>query len=305
MRSSFYELMFYTMQCDDIDLGRYAKTEKDEATDTSGNAHHAAVALIESVVLGIDQLNRTDAKERNLSAMGVSAERQRHTMTGNDMIVPSPRIMLKHDDKGFLPHPVHRAGEVAAVGLAKVLLTGNNNRVTATMERKMTVEQQFPSHAPLQVDDKTAVGSLHVGTVVGVLTIIMIAQHGDDAIAGPQLPEQRHDRNDLLRTDVLQISAKSDEVGMLGVDTVDVALQQRTARTGETAHMRIREKHDAVAVEALGKIGKIEVVALYGQFLGSYRGTIDEDVPVNKDEHHRHDIAQIDTAVSPTAPQQT
>ena len=173
------------------------------------------------------------------------------------------------------------------------------------MERKMTVEQQFPPHAPLQVDDKSAISSLHIGAVVGVLTIIVIAQHGNYSITSPQLPEQRHNGNDLLRTDVLQVSAKSDEVGTLGIDAVDVALQQRTACTGETAHMSIREKHDAVAVEALGKIGKIEVVALYGQFLGSYRGTIDEDVPVDEDEYHRHYIAQIDTAVSPTAPQKT
>lgn len=175
--------MFYSMQCDHIDFGRYAKTEKDEATDTSGNAQGTAVALIESVVLGIDQSDRTDAKECYLSAVCVSAKRQGYTMTGYNMVVPSPRIMLEHDDKGLLAHPIHRTGEVAVVGLAEVLLSGNNNRVTTTMERKMTVEQQFPSHALLQVDDKSAVGSLHVGTVVGVLTIIMIAQHGDDAIA--------------------------------------------------------------------------------------------------------------------------
>ncbi len=296
--------MFYSVQCDHIDFGRYAKTEKDEATDTSGNAQGTAVALIESVVLGIDQLDRTDAKERDLSAVCVPAERQRHTMTGNDMVVPSPRIMLKHDDKGLLSHPIHRAGKIAAVGLAEILLTGNNNRVTATMERKMTVEQQFPSHAPLQVDDETAISSLHVGTVVGVLTVVVITQHGDDAIAGPQLPEQRHDGNDLLRTDVLQISAKSDEVGTLGIDAVDVALQQRTARTSKTAHMGIREKHDTIAVEALGEIGKIEVVTLYGQFSGPHSRTIDKDVPVDEDEYHRHYIAKIDTEMTPTAPKQ-
>ena len=236
--------------------------------------------------------------------MGVPTERQRHTMTGYNMVVPSPRIMLKHDDKGILSHPVHRTGEVAAVGLAEILLSGHHDGIAATTKHKMTVEQQFPSHAPLQVDDKSAVGSLHVGTVVGVLTIIMIAQHGDDTIAGPQLPEQRHDRDDLLRTDVLQISAKSDEVGTLDIDAVDVALQQRTARTGETAHMSIREKHDAVAVEVLGKIGKIEVVALYGQFSGPHRRTIDKDVPVDEDEYHRHYIAKIDTEMTPTAPKQ-
>ena len=292
------------MQCDHIDFGRHTKTEKDKAADACRDTHRTALSLIEPVWLGIDQSDRTDAKERYLSAVCVPAKRQGHTMTGNDMIVPSPRIMLKHDDKGLLPHPVHRAGKIAAVGLAEILLTGNNNRVTATMERKMTVEQQFPSHAPLQVDDKSAVGSLHVGTVVGVLTIIMIAQHGDDTIAGPQLPEQRHDRDDLLRTDVLQVAAKSDEVGTLGIDAVDVAMQQRTARTSKTAHVGIREKHDTIAVEVLGKIGKIEVVALYGQFSGSHRRTIDKDVPVDEDEYHRHYIAKIDTEMTPTAPKQ-
>ena len=210
--------------------------------------------------------------------------------------------MLKHDDESLLSHSIHRTGKVAAVGLTEVLLTSHHNGITATMEREMTVEQQFPSHAPLQIDDETAVSCLHIGTVVGVLAIIVIAQHGDDTIASPQLPEQRHDGNDLQRTDVLQISAKGNEIGMLGVDAVDVALQQRTARAGETAHMSIREKHDAIAVETLGEVSKIEVVALYNQFLGSYSRTIDEDVPVNKDEHHRHDITQIDTAVTPTTP---
>ena len=133
--------MFYSMQCDDIDFRRYAETEKDEATDACRDAHHAAVALIESVVLGIDQSDRTDAKERYLPAMGVSAECQRHTMTGHDMVIPSPWVMLEHDDKGLLSHSIHRAGEVTAVGFAEILLTGHHDRIAATMERKMTVEQ--------------------------------------------------------------------------------------------------------------------------------------------------------------------
>ena len=47
--------MFYSVQSDDIDFRGHTKTEKDEATDTSGNAQGTAVALIESIVLGIDQ----------------------------------------------------------------------------------------------------------------------------------------------------------------------------------------------------------------------------------------------------------
>ena len=53
---------------------------------------------------------------------------------------------------------------------------------------------------------------------------------------------------------VLQVTHKADDIGMLGVNTVNHPLQQRATGACQRAHMGVAEEGYAVAVERSGQV---------------------------------------------------
>ena len=191
--------------------------------------------------------------------MGVAGKGEARTPVAADMLIPGFGIMLQDDGEGRRTNAPHGAGEVGAVGQFKVLFARDDDGVAATAYDAVLIAEQPPTAGPLKGDGLPAVGRRLGSRHLDVFGIVVIAQHRDDAVARPQLAEQRHDRFDLARLDVLQVAGEGDEVGMLRIDAVDIALQEMAQTARERTDMSIGEMHDAVAVECRRKVGVTEV----------------------------------------------
>ena len=107
----------------------------------------------------------------------------------------------------------------------------------------------------------------------------MVAQHRVDAIFRLQLLQHVDVGIKLRRLYVLQITHKQDDIRFLGIDTVNGSLQQPTVMLLITAHVGIREEHDAIAVEGFGHFLRYVCLVVYLQLVESHERSPEQHKP--------------------------
>ena len=147
---------------------------------------------------------------------------------------------------------------------APVLHAGNDDAVGVTTDDAVLVQQQVEAHLTDGIDGQPAVAFLLLFVTRLIDGIVVVAQHGKDAVAGLQLTEIGNLRRQFFRLDVLHVARKDDGIGMLGIDTIDGTLQHPLVVTGHRSHMGIGKLHDAIAVKGCRQVaaGKLDVAHL-------------------------------------------
>ena len=100
---------------------------------------------------------------------------------------------------------------------------------------------------------------------------------------------------DLLRVNVLQVAGEHDQVGALGVDTVDGLFEYPLSPLGVGAHMGVGEQHQSVTVKGLRQVRRDEHGAVDLQLPETDEAAVDDHIPDERHAERTDQIADVDT----------
>ena len=170
--------------------------------------------------------------------------------------------MLEHDDELVAADAVERHVVVAQLGkafLAVVLHARNDDVGGVAPDALVAVAQQMPPQVAIDGIHVAQLLSDSIGVVlIHIHGVVVVAQHGDDAVRGFQRGEHVLMVINFADDAVLQVASEDDEVGMEGVDAVDSTLQEGVV---DRADVGIAELHNAIAVEGGRQVGAQECLA--------------------------------------------
>ena len=237
-------------------FGRSIKAErKTYVTYADINVKGPFAFVIETVPLGVLQLGEGTPPEDTLHGVGMSAQSEVHVALRKHLAPPVDGVVA-HQELEALARSLQRAGEVAILrkgGLPFVLHADEGDGVSPEMDEAVVVVEQRPAHLRhhlLEAKEIIAFGLRRGPAVIGA--VVVIAQHGIDAMGGVEAAQNREERFELTAAAVDDVAGKKDELGFKGINTLHHATYDAGAQ-GEAAQVEVAELHDAETLKPLGE----------------------------------------------------
>ena len=173
-----------------------------------------------------------------------------------------------------------------------VLASGYDDGVRAASDNAVVVKKELPAHGSLKVTRKPLVAQGFVGRQIDVTAVIMIAEYGHHAVLCLQAFEGLRMARQFIRTHILDVAGEDDEVRTHVVNGCDGTQHQLVLHRTE---MHVGELGDAIAVERLRKVVKLDGNLTDIQAVCAHHRAVEEDVKLAKHEDKSYVIAQIAT----------
>ena len=276
------------------------KAEGDEAAEACGDEEGLVAFSVPVVELVAQQRHGTPTEECKLHLMGMAAEGELGSAVRDDLTSPRRRIMFEHDDERIPFYALQRLFDITFLGefdaVAVVLHTCDDDARLLTIDVTMLVHQQRPAHLPLQTHSLTTVRHLPGRVAADVVAIVVIAEHGVDAVLRLQTAQHVHVAIEILGFGILDVTQKHDEVWPLGVHAVDGLFQDVLIMLVIRTHMGVGEDHDLVAVEGLWQVFRDEGLAIHLHFVEADERPIEQDIP---DDGHTDQSYEVTIILAP------